>query len=329
MGKTITESKYFEQKHLERFLFLIKEYKLIKNKQHPEFSKLNDFYSTHNIDRRVFLKYYHRYKDNPSSSSLVPQKRGPRYKTRSFLPLIENKVIELRLQGHSKYHISSMLRPKLKNSTPSPSGVYNILKRKGLNIMNKKTKETKRQIIKAKAGELAHVDCHYLTTLDLLHTNNKTKNFLVSVMDDCTRLTLCEIVHDLKSLTVMFSVLRQLNMFEELFKIKFKELLTDNGAEFGNKNMKDKDNHPFERMLKELEIKHRYTRPYRPQTNGKIERFWRTLNEDLVDNAQFENIEIFEHDLTEYICYYNYQRTHQGLNNKVPFDFSKTVETVV
>ena len=37
----------------------------------------------------------------------------------------------------------------------------------------------------------------------------------------------------------------------------------------------------MERMLKELGIKHRYTRPYRPQTNGKIERFWRTLNEDL------------------------------------------------
>ena len=36
---------------------------------------------------------------------------------------------------------------------------------------------------------------------------------------------------------------------------------------------KNKDEHPFERLLIEMQIKHRYTKPYRPQTNGKIERF--------------------------------------------------------
>jgi transposase InsO family protein len=43
--------------------------------------------------------------------------------------------------------------------------------------------------------------------------------------------------------------------------------------------------HPFEAMLLELGIKHRYTRPYRPQTNRKVERFWRTLGEDVIDGA--------------------------------------------
>ena len=44
-------------------------------------------------------------------------------------------------------------------------------------------------------------------------------------------------------------------------------------------------------MFQELGITHRYTRPYRPQTNGKIERFWRTLNEDLLDETTFESVE--------------------------------------
>ena len=52
----------------------------------------------------------------------------------------------------------------------------------------------------------------------------------------------------------------------------------------------NKTHHPMERMLQELGIKHRYTRPYRPQTNGKIERFWRTLNEDLLDETTFESV---------------------------------------
>ena len=47
--------------------------------------------------------------------------------------------------------------------------------------------------------------------------------------------------------------------------------------------------HPMERMLLELGITHRYTRPYRPQTNGKVERFWRTLNEDLLEGTTFES----------------------------------------
>ena len=56
-------------------------------------------------------------------------------------------------------------------------------------------------------------------------------------------------------------------------------------------------------MLQELGITHRYTRPCRPQTNGKVERFWRTLNEDL---------------LNQYLLYYNTERPHQGLGGKTP-----------
>ena len=45
--------------------------------------------------------------------------------------------------------------------------------------------------------------------------------------------------------------------------------------------------------------------PYRPQTNGKVERFWRTLNEDLVNGTDFDNIEEFRNELVQYLLYYN------------------------
>jgi transposase InsO family protein len=57
-------------------------------------------------------------------------------------------------------------------------------------------------------------------------------------------------------------------------------------------------------MLIEMGIKHRYTKPYRPQTNGKIERLWRTINEDLIDGTYFESIDSFKEELFEYIVYY-------------------------
>ena len=85
----------------------------------------------------------------------------------------------------------------------------------------------------------------------------------------------------------MFSALKSINMINQTYNIQFQEIISDNGSEFSSRSNKSKDSHPFERMLTELGIKHRYTKPYRPQTNGKIERFWRTLNEDLIDFIKY------------------------------------------
>ena len=46
-------------------------------------------------------------------------------------------------------------------------------------------------------------------------------------------------------------------------------------------------------------IKHKYTQPYRPQTNGKIERFWRTLQEDFLEGSLYEDIEDLKNDFIE------------------------------
>ncbi len=91
------------------------------------------------------------------------------------------------------------------------------------------------------------------------------------LIDDCTRLAWAEVVPDITGLTVMFTSLRIINLLNSRCQIQFEEMLSDNGAEFASK--KNLDGHPFERMLRELGIRHRYTRPYRLQTNGKVERF--------------------------------------------------------
>ena len=74
--------------------------------------------------------------------------------------------------------------------------------------------------------------------------------------------------------------------------------MSDNGAEFASRTQPAE--HPFEAMLLELGIKHRYTRPYRPQTNGKVERFWRTLDDDVIEGATFDNLDHFAKELFDY-----------------------------
>ena len=71
-------------------------------------------------------------------------------------------------------------------------------------------------------------------------------------------------------------------------------------------------------MLMEMGIKHRYTRPYRPQTNGKVERLWRTIKEDLIEHTDFDSIEEVKEELVQYLYYYNTLRAHQGLEGKTP-----------
>ncbi len=60
----------------------------------------------------------------------------------------------------------------------------------------------------------------------------------------------------------MFKTLKMINTLNVTCGLVFQEILSDNGAEFAARNKPQE--HPFEAMLLELGIKHRYTRPYRP-----------------------------------------------------------------
>lgn len=316
-----TQDLTLARNYIQKYQFLIKEYELVKAKKHPEYKFVKDFCKAHDTDRRSFLKYYNRFKQSGNQDDLLPRKRGPKWKTRRFIPYIENKVTALREKGNNRYEIVSILKPELKKFTPSPSGVYNILRRYGMNRLKPKMKQEKRRIIKEKAGELGHIDTHYLNK-GIVHNDNK-RYYLVCVIDSCTRVAWAEVVEDLKALTVMFGVLKCLNIIADHYQIKFKEVLTDNGPEFGKKESQKKREHPFERMLIEIGIKHRYIKPYRPQTNGKVERFWRTIEEDLFEETYFESIDNLKEELLQYMYYYNHERPHQGIGGVSPIEFAK------
>lgn len=312
-----TEDKTLERSYVQKWRFLIREYELTKAKRHPQFRFVGDFYKHHGTYRQSFLKYYNRFRLQGTEGAFFPEKRGPKWKSRRPCAYIEQKVIAERLKGNNRYEIYAILRPVLKTHTPSPSGVYTILKRHGLNRLTAKHKIEKRRIVKERMGQLGHIDCHYLAK-DLL-LNSDRRYYLVCVMDAYSRLAWAEVVEDIRSLTVMFATLKSMNLLASEYQLRFEEVLTDNGSEFCGRNSKAQ--HPFERMLLELGIGHRYTRPYRPQTNGKVERFWRTLNEDLIEGTPFECLEHFKEELMQYLIYYNTLRPHQALAGQAPKQF--------
>ena len=113
-------------------------------------------------------------------------------------------------------------------------------------------------------------------------------------------------------------------MLRMRYDFEIDSVMTDNDAEFGSGRFaKNKDTHPFERLLKETEMKHVYTKPYTPKTNGKIERLWKTVIEEFLEGTLFENEEDFKNEILGFIAYYNEHRAHSSLNGLTPLEFAK------
>jgi len=318
----MTNKELISKTLARRMMACIHQYEAIKNKESKTFKTVKEFCLHHKFSHQNFMKIYHRFKQDPFEASLLPQKRGPKFQKRRTDLNTENRIIELRSLGNNKYDIKNILQNEGQTLVPSPTTIYNIFKKHGLNKLNLVQKEEKRKIVMSRIGELVHIDCHQLSRGITIAEPNKIY-YLVGLIDGYSRLAWVEVLENKKAIKVMFAILKSFNMLKNGYGIEAEAVMTDNGAEFGSGvHAKNKDSHPLEILLKEMEIKHRYTRPYRPQTNGKIERFWRTLKEDFLEDALYNDIEDMKEELLKYMVYYNEHRGHSSLNGKTPKEFA-------
>jgi transposase InsO family protein len=95
-----------------------------------------------------------------------------------------------------------------------------------------------------------------------------------------------------------------------------REMLTDNGRQYTNWRGKTR----FEREMKKDRVKHIRSRPHHPMTLGKIERFWKSIQNEFLFRAQFDSFEQAVERTAYWIKYYNYKRPHQGIGGLCPAD---------
>jgi len=104
--------------------------------------------------------------------------------------------------------------------------------------------------------------------------------------------------------------------------IPLDRVLTDNGKEYTTHW--GSQNHEYEAMLKKHHIRHTRIKPRSPRTNGFVERLNKTLLEEFYQLAflrkRYYSLEELQQDLDEFMIHYNFQRTHQGyrLKGRVP-----------
>jgi hypothetical protein len=94
------------------------------------------------------------------------------------------------------------------------------------------------------------------------------------------------------------------------------EILTDQGAQYHTWRGKS----AFRKLCERRGIKQVVARAQHPQTLGKIERFWGTLYRELIEGAIFRDLEEARERIGQFVSYYNFQRTHQGIDGLVPAD---------
>src|ERR1700758_1429408 len=307
-----------ERNYLQKWRFLIPEYEAVKAGRSSVFGSVGDFYRHHGTCSQTFRKYYNRYLHSGDEADLLPRRRGPKWRERREPEGIEVEIIGQRKRGMNRYEIYAALREQ-RDTVPSPSTIYRVLKRHQLNRRTPAMREEKRRIIKDKLGELGHVDLHQLPR-DMFLAPPQVTAYVISLIDSCSRLAWAEVVGAKKALPVMFKTLKMINTLNVTYGLVFKEILSDNGAELASRS--NPQEHPFEAILLERDIPHRSTRPYRPQTNGKVERFWRTLDDDVIDGTTFDNLEHFANELFEYLVYYNNFRPHQALGGQTPKSYA-------
>jgi transposase InsO family protein len=128
-------------------------------------------------------------------------------------------------------------------------------------------------------------------------------------IDDATRLVYAELLPDEKALTAACFLVRALRWFRAQ-GIAVRRVLTDNGSAYRSRR--------FGAVLRRLRIKHSRTRPYRPCTNGKVERWIRTVLSECLYLEVFGSSTDRRLALERYIRYYNEMRPHLGIGGRTP-----------
>lgn len=169
------------------------------------------------------------------------------------------------------------------------------------------------------AGDLLHLDVKKLGRIGRvghrIHGDRTTRvrgigwEYLHVAIDDCTRVPYAETLADETGATTAAFLKRALGFYRAR-GIRVQRLLTDNGGNYRSRAL--------QAVVRRHRLIHRRTRPYTPRTNGKAERFIRTLLHEWAYAQAYRTSAHRSRMLPKYLYYFTTQRRHYGLHGQTP-----------
>ena len=248
--------------------------------------------------------------DQLGPAGLLDQPRGARSGSR--VPDLTKRTILMLKKANPEFgcqRISDLLTrgPAL---PASASAVAQVLREAGYELQENPTRphpDHVRSFERARPQQLWQTD---LFTFVLKRQNRRV--YLVAFLDDHSRFITSYGLHASQSGALVLEVLRSAIASYG----SPEEILTDNGSQYVTWRGKG----AFTRELEKRGIRQVVAAPRRPQTLGKIERFWGTLWRECVETAVFVDLGDAQRRIGLFIDHYNFQRPHQGIGGLVPAD---------
>lgn len=172
---------------------------------------------------------------------------------------------------------------------------------------------------RARPGDLVHLNTKKLARIGRIghriHGNRQRRlrrvgwEYLHVAIDDHSRVAYAAILPDETAASVT-AFLRCTHRWFASRGIRIAAILTDNGAGYRSR--------AFAALGAALTLRHQWTRPYRPQTNGKAERFIRTCLGEWAYTRPYRTSLLRMRALPDFMHYYNYDRFHMGITGQTP-----------
>ena len=273
------------------------------------------------VSARTAGKWVRRYRAE-GEAGLFDRSSAPKH--------VHNATAPERVEAITALRRVRLTGPEIAETLEMPtSTVSAVLKRIGLGKLSRlEPAEPIRRYERSRPGELIHIDVKKLGRISAKGAGHRVtgkRNTQVKrrkggalrtgwervhvCVDDATRLAYVEVLPDEKATTAI-GFLRRAITFYRSHGVEVEQLMTDNGSAYVSVA------HAL--ACKALGIKHLRTRPYRPQTNGKAERFIRTMLREWAYAAVYGSSPERAAALSGWLERYNFRRRHGALGHRPP-----------
>ena len=268
--------------------------------------------AAHSVSRSWLYKLIARYRDG-GLAALEPGSRRPHSCSHQTAPELQRRVLELReelaLAGHENgAQTIAYLLSRESRDVPSVSTIWRILKRAGL--VEPQPKRRPHSSLVRFAAELPN----QMWQADFTHwqLTDGSDVEILNFIDDHSRLCIGAEVHD----TV--TARRVVDTFEKAAAYHGypASLLTDNGAVFTGRYRGGRV--LLELRCEQLGVTFKNSRPYHPQTCGKVERFHQTMKRFLAAQEPAKTLDELQAQIDRFVHHYNNIRPHRALAGETP-----------
>jgi transposase InsO family protein len=265
------------------------------------------------VSRRTAFKWLKRYREEGEQGLRDRSSRAHHH---------PNRIRRSRRRQIERLRKKSWSSPRIADELSIPVSTVTVeVRRLGLNRLSKLAPpDPVVRYERARPGSLIHMDIKKLARIarigHRIHGDRSKRvkgvgwEFYHAAIDDASRVAYGEVLESERKEDVVAFLLRVVAFFE-LQGVRISQLMTDNGSAYRSKL--------FRRTLDALGIRHIFTRPYTPKTNGKVERFIRTSAGEWAYGRPYHNSKQRTKALSAWLGYYNLTRRHAGIGRKTPF----------